>query len=242
MSPELLSQLERLVTPRRLAALERALDERTRHVTVVLEDLHSPHNAGACLRTCEAFGVQDVHIVENANGFQESDVACGAARWLTVHRYGDGEDNTAACLSALKERGHRLIAAVPPPGRRQRTAVDQEKQSAAPRAAAVVTLKDLDITARTALLFGSERDGLSPTALGLAEGFVAVPTVGLTESLNLSVAVALCVHHLTGKLRASGVDWRLSDEERSALRTHWLRTSTRKWAGAIERRLPRRTV
>ena len=184
--------------------MEQVLAFRTRYLTVVLGEVYQPHNASAVLRSCECFGVQDAHVIEGRNPYRVNpDVDMGASRWLTLFRYPD----TGSCLAALRERGYRLVAATP---RRDD-----------------ILLEDLPVDHRTAILFGTEETGLSREALEAADGFVKIPMCGFTESLNLSVCAALILCELTRRLRASGLDWRLSEEEKQALRLEWYRRSVR---------------
>lgn len=195
--------LSQFLLPRRLEVCEKNLHNRTRHITVVLEDLHQTHNASACLRSCDAFGLQDVHIIENDYEYiVNPDIELGSAQWLTTHRYNEQPHNTKTCLEKLKADGYRIIATSPH--------------------ADSLCLEELDITSKTALMFGHERDGLSDIACAHADAHMRIPMFGFAESFNISVAVAICLHHLTWKLRNSEIDWRLSNDERDAVLDEWL--------------------
>ena len=189
--------------------IEQVLDNRTRHISVVLEDLFQPHNASAVLRSCECFGVQDVHIIENKNTYTlNSEVDQGASKWLSLIRYrGSGAPNTGNCLERLQAEGYRLVAASP-----------HERDC---------SLDDLAVEQPLALMFGTEELGLSDEALSRADAFVHVPMVGFMESFNISVCVALVLRELTGRLRRSELDWQLSDAERRDLRLSWYRKIVR---------------
>jgi tRNA (guanosine-2'-O-)-methyltransferase len=116
-SAALLDYLLSFLTPQRKEKFLKVAGERTRHIAVVLEDIYQPHNASAVLRSCDCFGVQDVHIIENKNHFDVNpDVAVGASKWLSLHKYRREEDNTTACLAALKNKGYLLVATTPTPG------------------------------------------------------------------------------------------------------------------------------
>ena len=212
----LMDYLAGFVTPDRLARMNRVLDERTRYITVLVEDIYQPHNASAVLRTCDCFGVQDVHIVENRNAYQiNPGVELGTAQWLTLHRYRDGDNNTPAAVNALRSTGYRIVATTP---HTSQVAVDEFDLNAGP----------------VALLFGNEPDGLSDTALELADQHLVIPMFGFVESFNISVSAAIILHALTGRLRAGGLDYHLTAEERDALLLRWLRGSVGR-AGALER-------
>ncbi|MFW5814722.1 MAG: TrmH family RNA methyltransferase [Spirochaetota bacterium] len=203
----LIDYLARFVTEARRARMHAVLAERTRYLTVAVEDIYQPHNASAVLRTCDCFGVQDVHIIENRNEYRlNPGVELGTAQWLTLHRYRDGGNNTHAALESLREAGYRVVATTPH--------TDQ------------VALEEFDLRAGpVALLFGNELEGLSDAALEAADEHLIIPMYGFVESFNISVSAAIVLHHLTHALRASGLDYRLGDEERREIELAWLRSS-----------------
>lgn len=192
------------ITDERLKRLNDVVVNRTRHFTVVLEDIYQSQNASAVLRTCDCFGVQDVHIIENKNKYNiNPDVELGSAKWLNMHKYNWNANNTLECIDTLKKKGYRIVATTP------------HYQS--------VPLESLKIDGKFALMFGTEIEGLSDIALQNADEFVKIPMVGFTESLNISVSAAICMHHLNLKLRQSEIDWKLSDEEIMEIKINWLR-------------------
>lgn len=197
-----------MITPERFKRMQEVLQNRTRKLTVVLEDIFQPHNASAVLRSCECFGVMDVHIIENRNTYQVNpDVALGASKWLNLHTYNSAEDNTSLCFQKLKAEGYRIIATTP------------HKDDC--------DLEVLPLDQPTALVFGNELDGLSPAALQQADGFMKIPMVGFTESLNISVSVAVCVHHLTNRLREGDYPWELDASDKTAILIQWIKNSLR---------------
>jgi tRNA (guanosine-2'-O-)-methyltransferase len=192
------------VTDERLKRLNDVIVNRTRHITVVLEDIYQSQNASAVLRSCDCFGVQDVHIIENKNKYKlNPDVELGSSKWLNMNKYNWNTNNTLECIDTLKKKGYRIIATTP------------HYKS--------VPLEELKIDTPFALMFGTEIDGLSDIALQNADEFVKIPMVGFTESLNISVSAAICMHHLNLKLRQSDIDWKLSDEEILEIKIDWLR-------------------
>lgn len=201
----LTEHLGTFVTDHKKELMERVLAERTDHLALALEDIYQPHNASACLRTCECLGVQNVHIIEGRNRYEVNpEVVMGSVKWLTLHRYREPDrDNTSACVSRLRELGYRVIAT-------------------SPRADGY-TPDDLPLDRPAAILFGTEEQGLSADALATADGSLRIPMFGFTESLNISVSVAVIFSHLMRRLRASGVSWQLSDERREQLRLAWYR-------------------
>ena len=203
----LTEHLRAFATEARWDKIEEVVKKRTRHITVVVEDIYQPHNASAVLRSCDGFGIQDVHIIENTNHFDaSSQVTIGADQWLTLHRYKEkNANNTEACFRRLKENGYRVVATTP-----------HENDT---------NLNDLPIDDKTALVFGTELDGISERAKDLADGFVKIPMAGFSESFNISVSAAVCLYNVTRRLRASDVNWRLSDQEMEELKYTWLKKS-----------------
>jgi tRNA (guanosine-2'-O-)-methyltransferase len=211
MNSDLIEYLSQFVTGRRVKLFDKLLNLRTRFITVVLEDLFQPHNASAVLRSCECFGVQDVHIIENQNEYRVSpDVALGSHKWLSLYRYNRLANNTMEAIATLKEKGYRIVATTP-------------HKNDCP-------LHEFDLDkGRTALVFGSELNGLSPLALSMADEYVKIPMAGFTESLNISVTAAILLHHLTHKLRQSNhINWQLADDEKEQIKLSWLRNTIRK--------------
>lgn len=195
-------------TENRRLRFEEVAANRTRYLTVVLEDIFQSHNASAVLRTCDCFGIQDVHIIENKNEYKlNPDVALGASNWLSLYKYNKNVFNTPDCLCNLKKKGYRIIAALP------------HKEDCCPA--------DLDIGSKMAIMFGTEKDGLSETALKYADGFVKIPMKGFTESFNISVSAAIVLYALTERLRKSDAKWRLSKEELIDIKTGWIKNSVK---------------
>ena len=215
---KVLDYLSDFLTAERRETMRRVVEERTRYLTVLVEDIYQPHNASAVLRSLDACGVQDVHIVENRNRYQVNPgVALGSSGWLTMHRYADGANNTAAAMAALRGAGYRLVATSPRPG--------------------ASTLEAFDVTrGPTAILLGNELDGLSPEALDGSDEHLYIDMYGFVESFNISVSAAIIIYTLVQKLRRSAVGWRLSEEARSTLLLEWTRGSL-KQSEALERRL-----
>lgn len=196
-----------MVNEKRLALLEKNLNNRTRYITVVLEDLFQPHNASAVLRTCDGFGIQDVHIIENRNAYEiKPEVELGTAQWLSLYRYNELENNTQAAISSLKKRGYRIVATTP-----------HENE---------VTITDFDISKRkTAVLFGTEIRGLSPTALEMADEYVKIPMVGFAESFNISVSAAIVLSEFISQFERSKIPRGLQPVEAEMIMLQWIRNS-----------------
>jgi tRNA (guanosine-2'-O-)-methyltransferase len=206
---KLLIFLETMITANRRQKFAEILAYRTRHITIVLEDIFQPHNASAVLRTCDCFGIQDVHIIENNNKYEVNpDVALGSSKWLSLFKYNRTVNNTAECLNRLKQQGYRIIATSPHTN-------DHTPQT-------------LPLDPKFALVFGTELEGLSDTALSLADGFVKIPMVGFTESLNISVSAAIFLHSLTGRLRERDDSWQLSPGESEDILLEWALNTVRR--------------
>lgn len=209
MKADLAEYLVGFMTPERYSLFRKIVAWRTRYITIVLEDIYQPHNASAVLRSCDCFGIQDVHIIENRYEYNlNPEVTMGSSNWLTLSRYNSSQNNTAECLDRLKGLGYRIIATTPHTND--------------------ILLDDLDIHAgRFALLFGTEKEGLTDKAMCFADEFVKIPMYGFTESFNISVSAALCLYHLTEKMRRSDISWQLSQDEALDIMLEWMRYSIR---------------
>src|ERR1700733_649232 len=114
MQAELITYLTGFVTEERKKRFDDIIKNRTRHVSIALEDIYQPHNASAVLRSCDCFGIQDVHIIENANKYTiNPDVALGSYKWLNLHKYNKAPNNTIACIEALKTKGYAIAVTSP---------------------------------------------------------------------------------------------------------------------------------
>ena len=211
MNIKLIQFLSEFVTPERLALFNKVLSFRTNYLTVVLEDMYQTHNASAVVRTADCFGIQNVHVIENKHVFSfNPDVVRGASNWVNVKRYHGSEMNTPQALQKLRKEGYRIVVATPH---------DHE-----------VDLENFDLgKGKAAIVFGCERPGLTDYAMKEADEFMKIPMVGFTESLNVSVSVAVTLHHLTNQLRNhSAIDWRLSESEQQKVMLDWLRTTIKR--------------
>lgn len=218
MKEILIEYLTQFVSERRIKLFDTILSQRTRYITIVLEDIYQAHNASAVLRSCECFGIQDVHLIENVNEYRISpEVALGSNKWLSIYRYNQGENNTRHTLQSLKNKGYRIVATSP-----HKNDCD---------------LENFNLNkGKVALVMGSELTGLSENALEIADEFVKIPMFGFTESLNISVTAALCIHFLTGSLRKDpSIQWRIPEDERKEIKLTWLRNSIKDYE-MIEKR------
>jgi tRNA (guanosine-2'-O-)-methyltransferase len=199
---ELLNYLTAFISENKRSKFRQIILDRTRYLTIVLEDIFQPHNASAVLRTCDCFGIQDIHIIENQNKYEVNpDVALGSSKWVNLIKHNRAEENTAACLEELKSRGYRIIATTP------------HKNDHSP--------ETLPLDQKMALVFGTEMEGLSRTAISMADDFVRIPMYGFTESFNISVSAALILRAVTERLHSSSFNWRLSEEEQLDVLLGW---------------------
>jgi tRNA (guanosine-2'-O-)-methyltransferase len=246
----LLDHLRQFLTPRRRERLLEVLRQRTRWVTVVLTDIYQQHNASAVLRSCDAFGIQDVHVVEMENRFRaNSDISLGSDRWLTLHHY-RGERAMQECFAALRSGGYVIAATTAPAGsarpRELPPATETPEDRATDHGEPAIEnhpienhpIESVPIECPVALMFGTEKDGLPDSALAQADLHVHIPMHGFVESFNVSVAAALSLYELTGRLRTSSLEWHLTGEERERLLLDWTRASV-PGCEAIERRFQR---
>ena len=198
----LLAHLLTFLSDNKRELFEKIIEDRTKHVTVVLEDIFQSQNASAVLRSCDVFGVQDVHVIENRNEYNVNPhVVHGASKWINLSKYNQKENNTLACMNKLKEEGYKIYATTPH--------TDD------------CLVQDIPLDNKFALMFGTEQEGLSDIAMDNADGFVKIPMYGFTESLNISVSASICLYELSKRLKSSDIDWKLTDEEKVSQLTVW---------------------
>ncbi len=213
---ELLIHLESIITENRKATFEKVLANRTRHFTVVLEDIYQKHNTSAVVRSCDIFGIQDIHIIENKyNSYVSNQVAKGSQKWIDFNEYNSEEYNTQICIDNLRKQGYQIIATTP------------HNDSC--------LLQDFDIRKKSAFVFGVEKGGVSDEMMKQADGYLKIPMVGFTESLNVSVAAAITLNDVTSRLRNSAVKWQLSEEEKNDKRLDWCKKTIHNVDQIIER-------
>jgi tRNA (guanosine-2'-O-)-methyltransferase len=182
--------------------IDRVAGSRLGGLVVVLENLRDAHNGGAALRSCEAIGVREVHVVGSSFHFSER-VTQGCDKWIDVGR----DETIERCVEGLKGRGFKLYAAVP---------------------GAATALEELDALAPAAFLVGNERDGLTAAARAACDVEFAIPMRGFSQSVNLSVATALCVYtHAERRRRALGRVGDLDEAALVALRADYYRRDLR---------------
>lgn len=214
---KIFNHLSQFVSDHKKAFVEKVLGKRTRYVTVVLENIYQSQNASAVIRTCECMGLQDVHIIEDTAKYQLNiRVLKGSYKWINMQRYGSKHiNNTETCFAHLRSEGYRIVVADP--------------------AEDGISIDDMDVTAgKTALVFGNELRGASAYSLQHGDIKMRIPMFGFTESLNVSVSVAICLNTFLGKLRQSPHQIGLSEEEKDHIRLLWYRKIVRR-SDVVER-------
>jgi len=201
---EIYKRLYKMLSDSKQFLIEKNVAHRTNHITVAVEHFGQSHNPSAVVRTCDCFGVQNVYIIARKKYKVNRDVAMGAGKWITEHRY--AQVDTMHCLQEIKEKGYKIIATSP----------HAEK-----------SIFDLDISQPVCLLFGTEKHGLSETVFEAADETVSIPMYGFTESFNISVSVALCLQALRQKMEQEVSNWKLSEDEQVALKLEWCRNILR---------------
>ena len=203
----LIDHFLKFITDERKALFKELIQKRTTYLTIVLENIYQPLNASAVLRSCDCFGIQDVHVIENYNEFKpDREVAMGASNWLTVYRYDKNKNNTLDCIQSLKNKGYRIIATSPHNSQTDLINFDLSK-------------------GKTALFFGAEVEGLSELVLENADEHLYIPMYGFTESFNLSVSAAICLYEMRMKMEKENIKWHMTEDEKNQVLLNWLRYS-----------------
>lgn len=199
---EYLAFLENILTDNRKERFQNVLENRTKHFTIAVEDIFQMHNTSAVMRSCEIFGIQELNVIEQRYGKSiDKEIAMGAQKWVDINKF----ETVTDCLKTMKSKGYQIIATTP-----------HENDC---------LLDDFDISKPSALFFGTERDGLSEEIIQAADGFLKIPMVGFTESLNISVSAAIIIQNLMNRLRNSDINWQLSEEEILEKRMAWAKNS-----------------
>lgn len=213
---ELLPILLNMISDNKNDLFEEIINMRTKHLTIVIENMYQEQNASAVIRTADCLGVQDVHIIENNNKLRiNPEISLGSSKWMNIHQYYKSENNTLNCIQSLKQQGYTIAATSP------------HKDD--------MLISELPVENKTALLFGTELTGLSDTALEEADVYVKIPMYGFTESYNLSVSAGICMYDFINRLKSSSLDWKLSEEEKVEVLFEWARKTIRKGDEIIEK-------
>ncbi len=210
MDEKLISYLKEFINEDRYQRMLSVLNRRTDYLTIVLEDLHYSQNASAVIRHCDAFGIQNIHIIENRNRFKLKNHAVrGTLKWISLHKYNQEKNNSLPTIIHLKNKGYRIVATSPKPGGKTSTDFNLED-------------------GKTAIFLGNERDGLSNVVLDNADEFLHVPMEGFVESLNISATCAIILQQLGERLRKSEIDWQIPESRKNEILINWIRGSIKK--------------
>lgn len=210
---ERLEYMTQFLTEERREVLQRTISQRTHYMRIMTENMFHPQNASAIMRHCEAFGIQQIHTVEDRCKFDPSvNIVRGTQKWVDVEHHA----TTADALTSLKAEGYRIVATTP------------HRCSATP--------ESFDVTrGKFALVFGTEHAGISDEVIEAADDFLMIPMCGMVESLNVSASAAILIYMLSERIRQSSVNWQLSNEEQLRLLTRWTLSSIRDYEGILRR-------
>jgi tRNA (guanosine-2'-O-)-methyltransferase len=215
LKKELINYLTTFISEARKTRFEEVLSNRTDHLRIVLENVYQDHNASAVLRSCESFGVQHVHFIENRNHLRISDdVSMGSHKWLNIQRHNETDNNTVATIKHLKSLGYRVVATTPHTND--------------------CTIDVLPVDKKLALVFGTELEGVSQEVFDMADEFVKIPMYGFTESFNVSVCAALCLYELSTRIRKQIPNYLLNEQKKLDTYFDWLKNSIDKSEALIE--------
>jgi tRNA (guanosine-2'-O-)-methyltransferase len=193
-----------LLVEERRARVDAVVAQRTRSIVLVLEDLEDPHNIAAVLRTCEGLGLQEVHAITRNHSFHPSPkITMGAEKWLDLRLHRD----VSSCLSALRDRGYLLCA----------TDLGEGAGS----------LLDLPPDRPLAIVFGTEKTGITSEAAAQCDLRFKIPMLGFTQSLNISVAAAICISHLVFRRLSRGLPTDMPAEEQAGLQERFYALSVK---------------
>jgi tRNA (guanosine-2'-O-)-methyltransferase len=203
-----------MLTAERIERIDSVLAARLGSVVTVVEDTYDPRNAAATIRTTEAIGLHELHVIEPSERFSASGgVTRGAHKWIDLQRWPSAD----TAVAALHARGFRVYATLP---------------------GATHTIDDVDVTTPLAIVFGNEHDGLTPAAIAACDGALGVPMFGFTESFNLSVTVALAMSRIAARRRAAiGAAGDLEPRVQAELRARWFALKIRGAIGILGRAL-----
>ncbi len=209
---KLLEHLESFLTDKRRLRFDEVLSQRTKHFTVATEDVYQLHNTSAVMRSCEVFGIQEIHVVEETNSKKiDREIALGAQKWVDVVRF----KSVIECTGSLRERGYQIVATTP-----------HNKD---------LNLKNFDVTTKSCIFFGRETEGLSEEVMEQADTFIHIPMVGFTESLNVSVSAAIVLQDITSRLRQTDLNWQLTEEEKNQKKIEWIKRTIHSYDEIVER-------
>lgn len=204
LQEDLYEYMKGFLTEERLSKIDRFAEESSDFVLPIMENIYQFRNAAAIIRSVEACGFHKIIALEDENVFNpNAKVARGADNWMQIEKM----ERSINSLQQIKDRGYKIVAVSP------------EKEA--------VSLPNFDISQPVALIFGTEKEGVSPEMLEFADETLIIPMYGFTESFNVSVAAGICMYTLKQKLIDSGIEYKLSPEKKLAMKTQWAINSAR---------------
>lgn len=203
------------MTPERRARLDGVLNRRQPDLTVLAENLHKPRNLSAVVRTCDAVGVSDIHVVPGETNVRKHwHTSQGAEKWVELQVH----DTTRAACEHLRSEGFTILAAH--------------------LSDAAVDYREVDFTRPTALLIGTEAFGVSDEGLRWVDREIVIPMMGMSQSLNVSVATAVVLYEAVAQRRAAGLyeTSRMPPARHARMRFEWFHPTVARYCR--ERGLP----
>lgn len=198
ITEDLVHYLESYLTAHRKSRFTQVLSERTKYISVAVEDVYHLHNTSAVMRSCDVFGVQELHAIEEINQKRiDREIALGAQKWVDIQRHTSTKD----FIHKMRNQGYTIVATTPH--------------------TPSIEMNDFNITQPTIFCFGRETEGISDTLLEAADIKMNIPMIGFTESLNVSVSAAIILQHFSNQLRNSDLPWSLTAEEKLVKRFDW---------------------
>ena len=170
------------MTPERFARIQDVLNKRQIDLTVIMDNIHKPHNFNAIIRTCDAVGIPDVYYIPVTQGYRPLNYyAKGSQKWVQAHKY----NNFSTIAKELQNQGHQLLAAH--------------------FSADAVDYREIDYTIPTAIVMGTELTGISAATANIVDKHIVVPMQGMVASLNVSVALAIILFEAQAQRLAAGM-------------------------------------
>lgn len=201
--------LSELMLPERFEVISSVVRNRTNYITICLENIFHSQNASALIRSSEALGIQNIHVIEDKCHFRPNvDIVKGSDKWLDIHRHNEDEASEKL-IKKLKSDGYRIVATSPHVNG--------------------LTADEYDLTkGKTAIFLGTEKQGVSKTVMESADDFIRVDMHGFVESLNVSVCGAIILSSLTSQLHKNKtINWQLSPDEQLVMLNRWMKLSVR---------------
>lgn len=195
-----LEELYKLISENKKQKIENISKERTYHITVVLENITNTKDISAVLRTCECFGIQNIHIIDTiGNNKINIGVAMGSFKWLNINYYNNVND----CINYLKNNQYDIVA------------MSHKNNDS--------LLEEININNKFAICIGSEENGLSEKFLNLSNYISKIPIYGNSESYNISSSAGISIYSIIRRLKSSDINWKLDNNQLLELKTNWVK-------------------